>query len=106
MRKRIALCLAVLMFVGLFTGCAPKRAKEVEGIAFGIDVARYQGTIDWAQVAASGVDFAMIRVGYRSMKDGEIKEDPNARYNLQEAQANGIKVGVYFFSTAISHSSS
>ena len=50
---------------------------------FGIDVARYQGTIDWSQVAASGVQFAMIRVGYRTQKTGEIVEDTNAKYNLQ-----------------------
>jgi len=36
---------------------------------FGIDVARYQGTIDWSQVAASGVQFAMIRVGYFPVSD-------------------------------------
>lgn len=106
MKKRIrllALCLVVSLMAGLFTGCKSKRAEEIEGITFGIDVARYQGTIDWQKVAATGVDFAMIRVGYRSQKDGLIKEDPNARYNLQEAQANGIKIGAYFFSTAISH---
>ena len=68
---------------------------------FGIDVARYQGTIDWSQVAASGVQFAMIRVGYRTQKTGEIVADSNAKYNMQEAQANGIKIGVYFFSTAV-----
>ena len=44
---------------------------------FGIDVARYQGTIDWSQVAASGVQFAMIRVGYRTQKTGEIVADTN-----------------------------
>lgn len=74
---------------------------ETEGTTFGIDVAKYQGTIDWAKVAEAGVDFAMIRVGYRTMTDGEISPDSNARYNMQEAQANGIKVGVYFFSTAV-----
>jgi len=68
---------------------------------FGIDVARYQGTIDWSQVAASGVQFAMIRVGYRTQKTGEIVADSNAKYNMQEAQANGIKIGAYFFSTAV-----
>lgn len=68
---------------------------------FGIDVARYQGTIDWRQVAASGVQFAMIRVGYRTQKTGEIVADTNAKYNMQEAQANGIKIGAYFFSTAV-----
>lgn len=74
---------------------------ETDEITFGIDVARYQGTIDWAQVAASGVDFAMVRVGYRMDKSREIIADSNARYNMQEAQKNGIKVGAYFFSTAV-----
>ena len=75
-------------------------ATETEEITFGIDVARYQGTIDWAQVADSGVDFVMVRVGYRMDGSREIVADSNARYNMQEAQKNGIKVGAYFFSTA------
>ena len=76
-------------------------AAETEQLSFGIDVARYQGTIDWAQVAASGVDFAMVRTGYRMDGTREIVADSNARYNMQEAQKNGIKLGVYFFSTAV-----
>lgn len=76
-------------------------AAETDEITFGIDVARYQGTIDWAQVAASGIDFAMVRVGYRMDKSREIVADSNARYNMQEAQKNGIKLGAYFFSTAV-----
>lgn len=43
----------------------------------------------------------MIRVGYRTQKTGEIVADTNAKYNMQEAQANGIKIGAYFFSTAV-----
>lgn len=74
---------------------------ETAGMTFGIDVAKYQGTIDWKQVAAAGVDFAMVRVGYRTQKTGEICADSNAKYNMQEAQANGIKVGAYFFSSAV-----
>ncbi len=74
---------------------------ETDEITFGIDVARYQGTIDWAQVAASGVEFAMVRVGYRMDESREITADSNARYNMQEAQKNGIKLGAYFFSTAV-----
>ncbi len=73
---------------------------QTDQVTVGIDVARYQGTIDWAKVAASGIDFAMIRVGYRADKSREICADSNAKYNMQEAQKNGIKVGVYFFSTA------
>lgn len=74
---------------------------ETESVTYGIDVAKYQGTIDWQQVAASGIEFAMVRVGYRTQKTGEICADTNARYNMQEAQANGIKVGAYFFSAAV-----
>lgn len=78
-----------------------ERVQEQQRVTIGIDVSRYQGTIDWSQVAETGIDFAMIRVGYRSSEeDREIYADTNARYNMQEAQAAGIQVGVYFFSTA------
>lgn len=77
-------------------------SNETQEITLGIDVAKYQGTINWKAVADSGVDFAMIRVGYRTLKTGEIIADANAKYNMQEASKYGIKVGVYFFSTAIS----
>ncbi len=76
---------------------------ENKNITYGIDVSRFQGTINWEQVAESGIDFVMIRVGYRDAKTGEIKADTNAKYNMQEAEKNGIKVGAYFFSTAISN---
>lgn len=76
-------------------------AAETDQVTIGIDVARYQGTIDWTQVASSGIDFVMVRVGYRADATREICEDTNARYNMQEAQKNGIKVGAYFFSTAV-----
>lgn len=75
--------------------------NETSGTTMGIDVSKYQGTIDWAKVKASGVEFAMIRVGYRAKSTGEIFEDPTARYNMQEAQAAGIKIGAYFFSSAV-----
>jgi len=102
-RNAAVWCALALLFA--LTGCEKKPSRvtqETEEITFGIDVARYQGTIDWQQVAASGVDFAMIRLGYRAMADGVIKEDSNARYNLQEASRAGIPIGAYFFSTAIS----
>ena len=57
---------------------------ETDEITTGIDVSEFQGNIDWKAVADSGIDFAMIRVGYRGMKNGEIKEDACAKYNLQE----------------------
>jgi GH25 family lysozyme M1 (1,4-beta-N-acetylmuramidase) len=76
--------------------------NEVAQAAIGIDVSRFNGIINWDQVAASGVKFAMIRVGSRTSTTGIMTEDVYARYNLQEANRVGIKVGVYFFSTAVS----
>lgn len=102
---RTAAFLMAIFIITMLAGCSkkPKRiTKEIEEITFGIDVAKYQGTIDWKEVADSGIDFAMIRLGYRAMADGMIVEDSNARYNLQEASGAGIPIGAYFFSTAIS----
>ncbi|MBR4144557.1 MAG: hypothetical protein IKU06_03730 [Lachnospiraceae bacterium] len=67
----------------------------------GIDVSKYQGTIDWKKVAAAGVEFAIIRLGYRGMNEGTLELDPIFEKNMEEAAAAGIKTGVYFFSQAI-----
>lgn len=99
-KRLIVLVVAMSMMLTL-TGCF-RKTKEIQKQTYGIDVARYQGTIDWPQVAQSGVEFAMVRLGYRSMSQGQIVEDCNARYNLQEATKAGIPVGAYFFSTAVS----
>ncbi len=68
--------------------------------AFGIDVSKWQGKIDWKSVKSDGIDFAIIRIGYRG-ENGKIYRDSNADYNIQQATKNGLLVGVYFFSTAI-----
>ncbi len=70
-----------------------------DGEQNGIDVSRWQGEIDWGKVAKSGIDFAIIRIGYRG-ENGVIYKDPYADYNLSAADAAGILTGVYFFSTA------
>ena len=67
----------------------------------GIDVSYYQKDIDWQAVAADGIDFAFIRVGYRGYGAGSLNEDECFRANLAGAIAAGISVGVYFFSQAI-----
>lgn len=68
----------------------------------GIDVSSHQGRIDWEQVAASGVEFAFIRIGYRGYTQGSINADEFAAQNLEGAKAAGLKVGAYFYSQAIS----
>lgn len=67
----------------------------------GIDVSVWQGQIDWKKVKAAGVDFAMIRVGYRGSEEGVLVKDTYAQANYAGATAAGIKVGAYFFSQAI-----
>lgn len=67
----------------------------------GIDVSEHQQTIDWAQVASSGVEFAFIRVAFRGTSVGGLFEDEYFRENLAGAKANGLDVGVYLFSQAI-----
>lgn len=66
----------------------------------GIDVSKYNGTIDWRQVAADGVEFAFIRVGIRGYGSGKLVEDEGFEENVESAISNGLKVGVYFFSQA------
>lgn len=67
----------------------------------GIDVSKYQGTIDWNQVATDGVEFAFLRIGYRGYGTGAIQLDESFKDNYEGATKAGIKVGVYFFSQAI-----
>lgn len=69
----------------------------------GIDVSRYQGEIDWQQVKQAGVEFVMIRLGFRGYGSaGLLNEDPLAQANYEGAKQAGLKVGGYFFSQAIS----
>lgn len=67
----------------------------------GIDVSDHQEEIDWKEVKKSGIQFAMIRCGYRGATEGKLHEDRMFHKNMQEAIAQGIDVGVYFYSTAI-----
>lgn len=72
------------------------------GAKTGIDVSSHQQEIDWAEVKKSGIDFAMVRVGYRGMTEGGLFEDEFFRRNVQGALDHEIAVGVYFFSQAVS----
>lgn len=68
----------------------------------GIDVSEFNGAIDWAAVRASGqADFAMIRVGYRGYGSGKMVTDMQFVKNVTGAQVNGINIGLYFFTQAI-----
>lgn len=68
---------------------------------FGIDVSKWNGSIDWNAVKASGVEFVIIRCGFRGSSVGGLVEDTMFKKNIQGATNAGLKVGVYFFSQAI-----
>lgn len=69
--------------------------------AMGIDVSKWNGNIDWNAVKNSGVNFVIIRCGYRGSSEGTLIEDPKFRANIKGAQAAGLRVGVYFFTQAV-----
>ena len=68
----------------------------------GVDVSAHQGEIEWDKVAAAGVEFAMIRVGYRGYTAGDIYQDAYFQKNITGALDAGLDVGIYFFSQATS----
>ena len=67
----------------------------------GIDVSTWNGNIDWDKVAKSGVSYAIIRCGFRGSTVGGLFEDNKFATNIKNATAAGLKVGVYFFTQAV-----
>lgn len=67
----------------------------------GIDVSKWNKEIDWDKVKSAGVEFAIIRVGYRGASTGKLIEDPYFADNMKGAAQAGIPVGVYFFTQAV-----
>ena len=76
----------------------PEYTGDAYDTRLGVDVSFYQGDIDWEAVAADGVEFAMIRCGYRGSESGTIVVDEQFENNINGALAAGLDVGVYFFS--------
>lgn len=67
----------------------------------GIDLSSHNTVTDWNAVKADGIDFVMLRVGYRTYGGGELRKDEKFRSFYDGAKAAGLKVGAYFFSQAI-----
>lgn len=67
----------------------------------GIDVSKWNGNIDWDKVRNAGVEFAIVRAGYRGSVTGSLVEDPYFSANMKGAAASGVPVGVYFFTQAV-----
>lgn len=75
--------------------------KLVENLGAGVDVSKWQGTIDWKKVKQSGINFAIIRCGGRYQSSRALYKDPMFAQNMSGASAAGIKVGIYLYSTAM-----
>ena len=71
------------------------------GTVMGIDISKHNGNIDWNAVKNSGVQYVILRCGYRGSASGVLVEDQKFRSNIQGATAAGLKVGIYFFSQAV-----
>ena len=75
---------------------------EGYAVSTGVDVSEHQGEIDWDAVAADGIDFAIIRAGYRGYGEkGTLVTDAFFAQNIAGALAAGLQVGLYFFSQAV-----
>ncbi len=75
---------------------------DTSGAAWGIDVSEHQGYIDWDQIKASGIDFAIIRVGFSGYDYGG-RADKKWERNVSECERLGIPYGVYLYSYAESY---
>ncbi|MCD8008477.1 MAG: Ig-like domain-containing protein, partial [Clostridiales bacterium] len=109
LRKLLSLALTAALLVGTASPLAEAYTHASEfntgyTIYDGIDVSKWQGTINWSKVAAAGIDFVFIRCGYTSTSSFTRNTDPQFKTNIKNAQKYGIQVGVYYFSQAKSTS--
>lgn len=68
----------------------------------GVDISKQTGSVNFASLKAAGVDYVMIRLGGRGYSTGQITLDESFVENIEGAIAEGLDVGVYFYSQAIS----
>lgn len=76
-------------------------ADGSQGSSLVIDVSTYNGDIDWYKVKASGINYAMIRVGYRGYETAKLVLDKRFHNNMSQAIAAGVKVGAYIVTQAV-----
>ena len=93
---KITICCMVLVVLAMSIPVSAMEVKESDAFAMGMDVAKYQGTIDWQEAYRAGVRFAFIKAGSSQ------GVDPYFAENMRGAKAAGIKTGVYLYSYASS----
>ena len=90
------------MIVPVTREVAEEKGPQTKPLMRGIDVSKWNGDIDWSAVKNSGIEYVIIRCGYRGSSQGMLIEDPKFQTNIKGATSAGLKVGVYFFTQAIS----
>ena len=85
-----------------FTRSTYRHAARFSGyrVAHGIDVSQWQGNINWSKVKKSGVEYVIIRVGYRGAGTGALRADSRYLSYIKGALKAKLKVGVYIYSQA------
>ena len=79
-----------------------KYTEDGKKVSFaGVDISKYQATVDFNKVKRGGIDFVMLRVGARGYENGQIIMDEYFANNIKAATEAGLDVGVYFYSQAI-----
>lgn len=78
-----------------------KLQAALENARIGIDVSKWNKEIDWEKVKDAGVEFVIIRCGYRGSSTGSLIVDPYFEENIRGAGEAGIDVGIYFFTQAV-----
>ena len=99
MKKLVAYILALEIGLGFILPICIQ-AQAYESLIRGIDVSSYQGTIDWASVSNSGIEFAIIRCGTTNISNANYSSDSKFEANYQGASSAGIAVGTYMYTSA------
>lgn len=73
----------------------------VANARLGLDISEHQPVVDWEQVREAGIEFAILRIGYRGYTEGKLFPDSCFAHHLAAARDAGLDVGVYFFSQAV-----
>ena len=79
----------------------PTELRKIANAKLGIDVSRWNEEIDWNKVKNAGINYAILRVGYRGSVTGVLVEDWYYKKNIEGAAAAGVPVGLYFFTQAV-----
>lgn len=71
-------------------------------VRLGVDISRHDGKVNWKKLKSRGIEFVILRIGYRGYQSGKLFVDQNFHQNIKGAQKAGLDVGVYIFSQSIS----